>query len=178
MPKSNMPGSMSAEKINDIPIDQRPDISGDNNEREPAIVKADADALAKKEWLDDLAFMEEPVKIRIEPSSEKNAPAWFPSSVNGQWAEVLQPNGTWRTQMEGYLPVGIPVTTKRKYLENILRAKVDIINIEGTDGHAVDMGVANRVRTQTTAVHGVSILHDPSPARGQQWVEECRRRYF
>lgn len=178
MPKSNAPGSMPAERINDIPIDQRSDIAGDTNERESVIVRADKDALARKEWLEDMAFMEEPVKIRIEPSSEKNAPAWFPSSVNGQWAEVMMPDGSWRTQMEGYLPVGRVITTKRKYLENILRAKVDIINVEGTDGHSVDMGVANRIRTQTTAVHGVSILHDPSPAKGQAWVEECRRRYF
>lgn len=172
MPKSNMP----AEKINDIPIDQAPVIGSDQTEREPVVVKAEK--MPPKEWLEDLKFMDEPVTIRIEPSSEKNAPQWVASSVNGDWAEIRRPDGSWQTQMEGFLPVGIKITTKRKYLENLIRSKIDIIDVEGTDGHAVDMGMANRIRRSTSAVHGITIINDPSPARGQQWVEECRRRYF
>lgn len=171
MPKGNFP----AEKLNDIPIDQAPVIAGDKNERESVIVKAGKPMT--KDYFDALAFMEEPVTIRLEPSAEKNAPAWFPASVNGEGAEVLQPDGTWVHMMEGFLPVGRKVTTKRKYLEVLLRAKIDTINIEGTSGYDVDRGTANAIRRMTTPVHGISILEDKNP-RAQGWYEEIRRRYL
>ena len=115
--------SIPAEKLDDIKIDQHALIGGDTNEREPIIIKAEKGT--SKSYLDELAFMEEPVTIRLEPSAEKNAPAWFPASVNGEGAEVLQPDGRWLHMAEGYLPVGRRVTTKRKYVEVLLRAKID-----------------------------------------------------
>lgn len=171
MPRISIP----AEKLNDIPIDQAALIGGDTNERESVIVKADKSV--DKNYLDMLAFMEEPVTIRLEPSAEKNAPAWFPASVNGEGAEVLQPNGTWVHMREGYLPVGRSVTTKRKYVEVLLRAKIDTINIEGTTGYDVDRGTANAIRRMTTPVHGISIIEDRNP-RSPAWYEEMRRRYL
>lgn len=171
MPKHNFP----AEKLNDIPIDQAPVIPGDSNEHESIIVVADKNT--SKDYLDRLAFMEEPVTIRLEPAAEKNAPAWFPASVNGEGAEVLQPDGTWMHMREGYLPVGRRITTKRKYVEVLLRAKIDTINIEGTSGYDVDRGTANAIRRMTTPVHGISIIEDKNP-RSQGWYEEMRRRYL
>lgn len=171
MPRISIP----AEKLNDIQIDQAPIIGADTNERESVIVKADKSVT--KDYLDMLSFMEEPVTIRLEPSAEKNAPAWFPASVNGEGAEVLQPNGTWVHMREGYLPVGRRITTKRKYLEVLLRAKIDTINVEGTSGYDVDRGSANTIRRMTTPVHGISIIEDKNP-RAQGWYEEMRRRYL
>jgi hypothetical protein len=167
--------AIPAEKLNDIPIDQLPDIDGDVLERESPIVKAER--LPPKQWLDEMAFMDEPVTIRIEPASEKNAAQWFSAMVNGKGAEVRQPDGRWMEMTEGYLPIGVTLTTKRKYLEVILRAKVDVINIANTDTHDVDQGRANVVRRSTTPVHGISIIYDPNP-RGPQWAEEVRRRYL
>lgn len=168
-------GAMTAEKLSDLKPDQLPDIPGDVMERDPPVVKAET--MPPKEWLDEMEFMDEPVTIRIEPSAEKNASMWFPVSVNGKGAEVLQSDGKWREMREGYLPVGVRLTTKRKYLERILAAKVDVINITGVDGFSVDEGRANIVNRQTTPVHAVSIIRDDNP-RGPQWAEEMRRRYF
>jgi hypothetical protein len=78
---------------------------------------------------------------------------------------------------EGYLPVGRRITTKRKYLEVLLRAKIDTINVEGTSGYDVDRGSANTIRRMTTPVHGISIIEDKNP-RAQGWYEEMRRRYL
>ena len=169
MPKGNFP----AEKLNDIKIDQAPDITDDSH---PSII-VKAEKTTSRAYLDELAFMEEPVTIRLEPSSEKNAPAWFPASVNGEGAEVLQPDGRWMHMVEGFLPVGRKLTTKRKYVEVLLRAKIDTINIQNTSGYDVDHGMANRIQRSTSPVHGISIIEDRNP-RAQGWYEELRRRYF
>jgi hypothetical protein len=114
--------------------------------------------------------MEEPVTIRIEPSSDKNAMGAFPVWVNGRGAEVYQ-NGRWDSI--AYLPVGQVLVIKRKYLEVIIRAKVDTIHtkIQEMDSERPN-NVINRF---TTPVHSFSILEDKNP-RGPAWVTELRRR--
>lgn len=123
-----------------------------------------------KDFLDELAFQEEPVLIILNPSSEKNAPTAFPVWVNGKGAEVFQ-NGKW---MEiGYLPVGRPLTIKRKYVEVIIRAKLDSVTTLHDD--ATVERPHNRINRATSAVHSYSILEDTNP-KGRAWAQEMIRR--
>lgn len=126
------------------------------------------------EWLDELAFMEEPVTIRIEPSTEKNAATVFPVWVNGKGAEVFQRD---RWEEIGYLPVGRVITVKRKVLEVIVRAKVDTVQTTETEIVDVDRGLGNTIRRYTSAVHSFSVIEDKNP-RGHAWLSEMRRRNF
>ena len=154
-------------------IEQKPTISDDPAEYDGDIVLADQDAL-RGEYAAKLAFMEEPVTIRIEPSTEKHAPMVFPVWVNGKGAEVFQ-NGRW---MEiGYLPVAQVLTVRRKVLEVILRAKVDTLETVATEAMDVDRGLGNAIRRFTSPVHSFSVLEDKNP-RGPAWLGEMRRRNF
>ena len=122
------------------------------------------------DYLDELAFMEEPVTIRLEPSSDKNAAGVFPIWVNGKPAEVFQAN---RWDEIGYLPVGRVLIVKRKVLEVIIRAKVDTVHtqIQEMDSERPN----NIVQRFTSPVHSFSIIEDANP-RGAAWVSEIRRR--
>lgn len=122
------------------------------------------------DYYDELAFMEEPVTIRLEPSSDKNAPTSFPVWVNGQKAQVFQ-HGRW--DEIGYLPVGVPLIVKRKALEVIIRTKIDTVHTKVQDMDAERP--LNTVNRFTSPVHSFSIIEDKSP-RGVAWMAELRRR--
>lgn len=122
------------------------------------------------DYISELAFMEEPVTIRLEPSSDKNAAGAFPCWVNGRGAEVFQ-NGRWDTI--AYLPVGRVLVTKRKYLEVIVRAKVDTVHTRILEMDSERPN--NAINRYTSPVHSFSILEDKNP-RGAAWVGELRRR--
>lgn len=125
-----------------------------------------------KNVLEALAFMEEPVTIRLEPTAEKNAPTWFPVWVNGKGAELFQ-RGQW--QEIAYLPVGRVITIKRKVLEVIIRAKLDSV---ATDVREPESEHPNNViKRFTSAVHSFSVIEDANP-RGVAWMTEMRRRNF
>lgn len=125
-----------------------------------------------QDYLDELAFGEEPVTIRIEPSSEKNAAGAFPCWCNGKGAEI-QINGRWVEC--AYLPVAQVLTIKRKYLEIIIRAKVDAISTKIVDESGERPN--NTVIRFTTPVMSFSVLEDRNP-KGHQWMSELRRRNY
>jgi hypothetical protein len=147
-------------------------------EQKPPIVDTSAydgdivigEKIGNADYLDELAFMEEPVTIRLEPSSDKNAAGAFPIWVNGKPAEVFQAN---RWDEIGYLPVGRVLIVKRKVLEVIIRAKVDTVHtqIQEMDSERPN----NIVQRFTSPVHSFSIIEDANP-RGAAWVSEIRRR--
>ncbi len=126
----------------------------------------------QQDYLDELAFNEEPVTIRLEPSSDKNAAGALPVWCNGKGAEVLI-NGQWRECT--YLPVGQVLTTKRKYVEVIVRAKVDTIHtkIQEMDSERPN----NRIDRFTSPTTSFSIIEDRNP-KGAAWVSEIRRRNY
>lgn len=123
-----------------------------------------------QDYLDELLFNEEPVTIRLEPSSDRNAASCYPVWVNGKKAEVFQ-NGRW--DEIGYLPVGRQLVVKRKVLEIIIRAKVDTIQTQILEQDAERPN--NMVTRSTSAVHSFSIIEDRNP-RGAAWATELRRR--
>jgi hypothetical protein len=151
-----------------MPIEQRPPISDDPSTYDGDVVMTER--THQQDYLDELAFMEEPVTVRLEPSSDKNAAGSYPVWVNGKMAEVFQ-NGRW--DEIGYLPVGKVLVVKRKVLEVIIRAKIDTVqtNVLDQDSERPN-NVINRF---TSPVHSFSIIEDRNP-RGPAWVQELRRR--
>lgn len=126
--------------------------------------------IGNADYLDELAFGEEPVTIRLEPSSDKNAAGAFPVWVNGRGAEVHQ-NGRWHSI--AWLPVGQVLVIKRKYLEVIIRTKVDTIHTKILEMDSERPN--NAINRFTSQVHSFSIIDDKNP-RGAAWVTELRRR--
>ncbi len=105
-----------------------------------------------KDYLAELAFMEEPVTIRLERTAEKNAPAFIDVSVNG------------RTE---WLEKGKPVTIARKYIDVLARCKSDFIETVAPNAESGE--IVNRLMRNTTAKHPFTVISDPSP-RGYDWL--------
>lgn len=165
-------GVYAKKEINseDFPIDQKKPISDDPSQYQGEVVLVDKPL--NKEMVEALAFNEEPVTIRLEPGTDKNAEAFQPAWVNGKGAEVFQ-RGQWLEIT--YLPIGVVLTTKRKYLERILLAKIDTITTDAGDTR--DENPHNRVKFSTSAVRAVTIIEDKNP-KGVDWLSELRRRNF
>jgi hypothetical protein len=159
----------TALRTEDVKIDQAPPIT-EAADREGQVVRGDESILKDKEYAERLAMGEEPVTIEITPSTEENAPTWYPAWVNGRGAEMLM-NGKWRTVT--FLPVGGPITTKRKYVEVLARAKTD--NIKTKHDEANVAMPQNTVTRTTSAVANFVVLEDSNP-RGVEWLRELRRR--
>lgn len=160
--------ALNAERIDDVKIEQKADIVGDVSEHDAEIVTVNR--LPEQDYLDELDFNEEPVTIRLESTSDVNAPSAFPVWVNGKGCEVFQ-NGRWYEI--AYIPVGKVVITKRKYVEVIIRAKIDTLHTEVSEPESENP--SNRIKRFTSAVHSFSILEDKNP-KGVAWLSELRRR--
>ncbi len=155
----------------DVKIDQKPSIAvEDLADRAPEIVVAEN--MSDKDYQAELAFMEEPMTIRIDPSNEENAPMSYPVWCNGRGFEVLM-NGKWVQII--YAPVNVILVTKRKYVEILAKAKKDAIKTkhEETGSEIIN----NRVERRTSAMANFSIIRDDNP-KGAEWLTELRRRYF
>lgn len=156
-----------------MPIEQRRPLEGDVIMDASEIVRADASIMNDDE-IQSLAFNEEPITVRLDPSSEPNAPDSVYCAVNGRgielWAEKLKRWVEWK-----YAPIGHTFVTKRKYVEVLARSKVDRI-VTDYDEPGVARPV-NRVRGNTTGYQNFTIVHDPNP-KGAAWLTELRRRYY
>ena len=150
----------------DLPVSKKPAIES----RDDLIGEVvEAPEALHKEYLEVLAFMEEPVTIRIERSSEKFAPPMIPCWVNGKGAEVFT-NGKWVAQ--GHLPVGVPITTKRKYVEVLVAAKIDSVQTKVQKFEDHEKNMIERFPSSTAPL---SILEDRSP-KGAAWFAGLARR--
>lgn len=152
----------------DVAVAQKDDLIGDLSDRKPEIVVGEK--IVNTDYMDELAFNEEPVTIRIEASSEKNAAAHFPVWVNGRGGEVLI-NGQWLEVK--YFPVNTVLTTKRKYVEVVMRAKIDTVTTDVIEEPGKDP--INKVKRFTSAVNSLSIIKDDNPL-SRAWLTELRRR--
>ncbi len=157
-------------KTDDVRIDQTKPIETD--EDRSTIVKADL-SMVDRDYMDRLAMGEEPVTIRIEPSTDPNAPHSYYCAVNGKGAECQRPDGSWYPI--DWVPVGVDLVMKRKYVEVLVRAKRDRITTEHDGPNVADP--RNRINRQTSAVANVVILHDPNP-HGPAMFAELRRRNY
>lgn len=123
-----------------------------------------------EEYLAELAFNEEPVKVVINASTHKNAASIFENWSNGIGAEMLI-NGKW--VIVGALPVGKPITIKRKIVEQIIRARV--MNVQTIHEEPPIASPRNEIIRTSSHVHSFTILHDPNP-RAQEWLEMAYAR--
>lgn len=146
----------------DIEMEQPPVIE-DREDLVDDIIVASPDAL-KKEYQAAIAFNEEPVKIRIERSSEKFAPKVIEVWCNGDGAEVLL-NRRW--VKVGFLPVGIPVVTKRKYVEILARSKHEAITTNS--GKIDEHSERNDIERDLSSKSPFSVIEDRNP-RGAEWL--------
>lgn len=129
--------------------------------------------MPEKEQAANLAFMEEPVTIRIERGQDKHSASAIPIWNNGIPCEVLV-NGKW-IKTAGYIPVETTLTTKRKYVEQLLRAKVDTVETVVKEEPGEDP--QNLFRRYTSALATFSIIKDANP-RGVEWAQEVRSRNY
>ncbi len=123
------------------------------------------------DYLDELAFYEEWLEILINPSTHKNAASIFENWSNGQGAEMLI-NG--KPVIVRDLPVGIPITVKRKIVEQIIRARVTEVRTiyESTNVE----NPRNEIGRVDSRVHSFSILHDPAGEKGREWMRMAYAR--
>lgn len=147
----------------DLDVGQAKDIVLDDDpiDREQIIVPVDGPLLSGQ--AQNLAFSEEPVTIRIERTKEKNAPKVVDAWVNGKGAEVLI-NG--KFVEFGCLPVGLIVTTKRKYVEVLARSKTDSVS---TSVVKRDDGEDNIVNRDTSSSIPFTVVQDKNPI-GAEWL--------
>jgi hypothetical protein len=157
----------------DIKIDQLPDTSADLKNREPEIIQCDP-AVIDKDYMAELAFNEERVTIRIEPSSEKNAPTAIFCAVNGKGCEIWDyRRGQWVEKQ--YIPIGIEVTVKRKYVAVLASAKSTNVTTKHDDIGAEI--IQNRETRITSGLCTFSVTEDKSP-KGHAWLTALRQRNF
>lgn len=121
-------------------------------------------------YLDELAFYEEPVTIIINPSTHKHAASIFENWSDGQGAEMLI-NGKWLIIRD--LPVGKPITIKRKIVEQIIRARV--MGVQTIHEEPPVPSPRNEIIRTSSHVHSFSILRDENP-RSQEWLEMAYAR--
>lgn len=116
-------------------------------------------------YLAELAFNEDPVTIIINASTHKHAASIFENWSNGQGAEMLI-NGKWLIVRD--LPVGKPITVKRKIVEQIVRARV--MGVQTMHEEPPIASPRNEIIRTSSQVHSFSILRDESP-RSVEWLE-------
>lgn len=148
----------------DIAIAEAPD--ADINARSETIIPVDKPLEA--DYAKDLAFMEEPIMIRIEPSDEENAPIVVDCWVNGKGAEVLD-TLTGKFMEINCLPIGQPIITKRKYVEVLARARTDRVTSQEETAHP-DVGRDGfKVQRRSQRKNMFSVLEDKNP-KGREWL--------
>lgn len=122
-----------------------------------------AETTIGQDYVDEINFMEEPVTIRINKSAEKYAPNVVDCWTNGRGAEQFI-NGKWAVC--GWLPVNTVVTTKRKYVEVLARAKQESIQTRVVKHEDHEDNFADRY---TNLKYPFSVISDPS-RRGAEWL--------
>ena len=103
-------------------------------------------------YFDELAFMEEKITIRLEPSADRYSPKFIDVAVNGriEWLEV-----------------GKPIQVARKYIEVLARAKSDTFITIAPNTN--DENPVNMISRNTSQKYPFSVIKDPNP-RGYQWL--------
>lgn len=174
--KNNPVRRRSESSSADHPTQQLPDVDIGLDKKLDASLVVDArdigaaDAL-KKAYLEELKFNEDPVTINLQSTQEKNPPKWVPCWNQGIGAEVLMVDGTW-VQL-GYLPIGVELTTKRKYVEVLLGSKVTRVTTEHDDANVEQP--RNIVHRVTSANVIVTLIEDKSP-RAREWLRRVTAR--
>jgi hypothetical protein len=155
----------------DTPVPQRADV--DLNEpivHSEGIANIVGDQGDPAGYAAKLAFMEEPVTIRLEENSKSDFPETHaPCAVNGRGAEIFV-NGSWISAT--WLPIGLDLTIKRKYVEVLARARTE--NIRTKHDEATVERPQNKVERRSTANYPMSVIEDRNPL-GAAWLSRILR---
>lgn len=150
----------------EMPIAQKDDINLDADiQRGESLVMVAAESELNEVHQAALAFMEEPLTIRIEENSRSDFPeTHVPVAVNGRGAEVFM-NGQWVPMT--WLPIGQPIITKRKYVEVLARSKQDAIRTVHDDANVERP--RNSISRSSKVSYPLSIIRDDNP-KGHEWL--------
>ena len=107
---------------------------------------------ANNDYYASLAFMEEPMTIRLERSSEKNAPKLVDVYVNGEAC---------------WVPVGQNFKLKRKFVEVLARSKPE--SIDTRTGSSEEEQPRNEILRNTSSKYPFTVVEDNNP-RGYDWL--------
>lgn len=118
------------------------------------------------DYYDEIQFMESPVTVIFQPSSQQFAPPFVDCFCQGKGIEVLM-GDRWVEWKQ--VPVGESVTVKRKYLDIIGRAKETILKTKVVTEANKDP--QNTITRTVVLKHPFSVQHDPHP-RGAKWLME------
>lgn len=151
----------------DTPITQKPNINDDGSTEQ--IIQT-LEAPLVDDYAQALAFNEEPLTIMVQARQEKNPANVIDCWVGGKGAEVFM-NGKWTSM--NCLPVNMPVVTKRKYVEVLLRSKVDTISTVHEDANVERP--SNQLVRVTTSNCVLSIMSDKNP-KGGEWLRQMMRQ--
>lgn len=173
MDAKNVPTRRAQREMNtgDMELGHQPNIvlpdEGPLNYQAEGIAALEPDT--RGDYLADLAFMEEPMTIRISKSSEKQAPKVVDCWNNGKGAEAFI-NGKWVEL--GWLPVDMDVITRRKYVEVLARAQPD--GVETSVGEPTVEKPHNEIIRNRSCKYPMSIVQDKNP-RGAAWMSKVLR---
>jgi hypothetical protein len=160
-----------ASEADEFAIGQSPDVilpaTGSVTRESDIILPVEGSDVNDK--LAELAFMEEPMTIYLEPNGEEEAASFADVAVNGKKAEVFYPEQN-RWMAIGYLPVGVEIITKRKYVEVLARSKPQRIRTKVDDPRGDPRNVINRF---THSRYPFSVLEDKNP-KGRAWLTKIR----
>lgn len=120
-----------------------------------------ADVINLKERTALLAFMEEPMTIMLAESTDANADAFVFCAVNGEPADTRNKTP--------WLRRGVEITTKRKFVERLLRAKpvaIKSVEVVGGDGaRSIEYKRSSALR------YPFQVIEDQNP-RGRDWLRK------
>lgn len=139
----------------DLPVRDVP--AFDTDDRSDDVIIASPE-LANKNYLSELAFMEEYVEIYLNRGREKHAPLFEQVGVNGKMLLLV---------------VERPLRIQRKYLEVLARSMpMDIRTLSGETPE--DALTFNKVERSLSANFSYSVLRDDNP-KGAAWLAKVRR---
>lgn len=109
-----------------------------------------------KDTVELTAFMEEPVVIRLHPTTDENAEPFVPVGCNGEQA---------------WLPRGVNIEIPRKFLESLCGLQVRFRTERVQDPNAEEGYVQ---RASASMPYPFQIISDPNP-KGRAWIERVMR---
>lgn len=138
--------------------------------REESTIVATDPSLQMKERQALEAFLNDPVKILIHRSNEKNfAPKCTDLvAVNGVKAEILSEKG-WISV--GYLPRGKAIVVKRYVVERLAAARLEGFQTEVMQ-HNPNEDPINNINSNNTYTLPFSVLEDRNQPKGAEWLEK------
>lgn len=137
-----------------------------NHEFDSVDVEIESNVLHKNETeqrLADLAFNEEYLVIQISEGTAENDEKLVPLWVNGEGAG---PNGI------PYIPRGVPVRIKRKFVERLARARPVMYDSKEVTNERGERTYVNPSRTGLK--YPFAVIEDENP-KGRAWLQAIIR---